>query len=286
MGVIENLARRFPQLYLTPAKGVSETPVYRNITRKGEEYQGTLSDHFTGTERDFTESVRTPAGDAEIIFLANRSDFECFYRIMGCKCENTDVPATCGAGTISGINDWSKIKEHKKEYESLGGTDWNAEFKLFTKDKKNYTTSLIILSEGPYSALPAGTAGFSAGEWLRISLGIRRYHELTHFVCRKMFPELRDIVFDEVLADAIGITETMGIYDERLAGLFLFDLPGHEGRLKNYVPAEAYPKTEEKAKKLVRYFGQESGNMKEGLFERMIDWELRGKKYIDGETDS
>lgn len=280
--VLEKLARRFPQLYLTPAEGMSKTPLYRSIVRQGQEYAGILEDHFLGSERDSYELVETPAGEAEAVFLAERKDFECFYRIMGYRCENADIPATCGAGAISGINDWSKIRNHKMEYLLSGGTDWQEEFAGFTKDKKNYTSSVIILSEGPYSALPAEEAGRPEEEWLRISLTIRKYHELTHFVCRKKFPELQDAVYDEVLADAIGIIRAEGSYDAKLARLFLFDSGKHSGRLKNYVSPEELPAAEKKAEALIRFFETETRECPADIFATMLRLEPLGKACFDG----
>lgn len=48
--------------------------------------------------------------------------------------------------------------------------------------------------------------------WIRASDDIRKYHELTHFVCRRLYPDLIDKVRDELIADAVGICAAFGEY--------------------------------------------------------------------------
>lgn len=150
MSVIKELAERFPQLYLKPEKGVSQSELYRSIVRRGEKYSGELS-HFKGSEGDSLTTAHTPAGTVEMVFLRNREDFECFYRIMAAKCEPVSIPRSVGASYIGGINDWSKIHSHMEDYRKNGGSDEDDEFRRFTADKSNYKTSIILLSEGFYS---------------------------------------------------------------------------------------------------------------------------------------
>ena len=76
MMVIETLAKRFPQLYLKPQTGVSQSELYRAIVRKGYRYEGSLS-HFTGSAKDSLTSEQTPAGEVTVVLLGDRADFEC-----------------------------------------------------------------------------------------------------------------------------------------------------------------------------------------------------------------
>ena len=104
MSVISDLAKRFPQLYIEPKEGASQSELYRGIVRRGEQYSGELT-HFTGSDEDSLTIAKTPAGTVEMIFLKNRGDFECFYRIMAEKCEPVPVLRSVGASYIGGIND-------------------------------------------------------------------------------------------------------------------------------------------------------------------------------------
>ena len=99
------------------------------------------------------------------------------------------------------------LSEDEEEYLRAGGSEEGLieEFKRFTSDKKNYTDALIILSTGPYSAVPAAEAGL----------------ECTHFICRRLFREKIDAVWDELVADAVGLVAAFGRYDVDLASRFL-----------------------------------------------------------------
>ena len=235
MMIIETLAKRFPQLYLKPEKGVSQSELYRAIVRKGNRYEGSLS-HFATSPQDSLTVEKTPAGEVTVVFLANRDDFECFYRIMACRCEPVEVPPTMGACYISGIHDWSRIHAHMAAYRESGGDDPSGEFARFTAVPSNYKQTLLLLSDGPYSAVPAERTHYDSETWLRLSREIRKYHELTHFVCRKLFPEKKNPIWDELLADCMGLLFATGEYSVPLAQSFLGIENGVYvgGRLENY----------------------------------------------------
>ena len=236
MTVVETLAKRFPQLYLKPEAGVSGSDLYRAIVRKGYRYEGSLS-HFTGSDDDSLTLEQTPAGEVTVVLLAHRADFECFYRIMACRCEPAEVPATMGGSYISGINDWSRIHDHMAAYRENGGDDPSGEFARFTAVPANYKQTLLVLSGGPYSAVAAERTPYDSETWLCLSRKIRKYHELTHFVCRRLFPEKKHPVWDELLADCMGLVFATGEYNVPLAQTFLGIADGVYvgGRLENYI---------------------------------------------------
>ncbi|MGN0655546.1 MAG: DUF7005 family protein [Ruminiclostridium sp.] len=239
MSVISELAKRFPQLYIKPEKGASRSDLYRGIVRCGEQYSGELT-HFIGSDEDSLTIAETPAGTVEMVFLKNREDFECFYQIIADKCEPVPVLRSVGAAYIGGINDWSKIHAHMAEYEKNGGTDTDSEFRRFTADKGNYKTSMILLSDGFYSNISYDETPYGKEEWLRISLEIRKYHELTHFVCRHFFPGNIKPIWDELLADFYGLLCATGRYEPAMALKFLGIHSGKytTGRLERYVEGQ------------------------------------------------
>ena len=76
-------------------------------------------------------------------------------------------------------------------------------------------------------------------EWIQRSVRIRLYHELTHFICRKFWPEKKDALRDEIYADCIGLVAAFDDYDTYLAKLFLgIDKEQYRkgGRLEHYAP--------------------------------------------------
>lgn len=233
--IIDRLCRRFPQLALPIRHGQRDTPEYRSAVLRGEPV--CREPDFIGSPEDMLETVETPAGKAEILYLALREDFEHALRALAYRCEPVEIPAAVGASTVRGLINWEKIRAHKAEYLACGKTDWNEEFKRFTAEKRNYLDTILLLSKGDYSAVPAGFTGLSQEEWTAKSGVIRKYHELTHFVCRTLYPHNVEAIRDEVIADAIGLTAAFGCYDARLAKRFLGIEDGvfHEGgRLSHY----------------------------------------------------
>ena len=94
-----------------------------------------------------------------------------------------------------------------------------------------------MLSQGYYSALLPAEAGFPGKEWLELSYTIRKYHELAHFVSQRLYPENKDALRDEILADMNGIIAALGHFDAELEGKLLGIRNGEyvHGRLENYV---------------------------------------------------
>ena len=241
--VLEILSRRYPQLLFPLGYDTKDTPEYRNAVGRGVPYHGKLA--FTLSEKDRLMTAETPAGKAEMLLLDDRQDFERCVCALAYRCEPREIPASMGAVTVGGLINWEKIRRYLREYAANNGKDPDAAFRLFTADINNYTDRIILLSSGWYSAVAPETVGLPAEEWREKSVVIRQYHELTHFVCRTIYPDDIDVVRDEILADMIGIMAAFGDYDDRLARMFL-GIEGDRycgGRLENYVkrrePAEA-----------------------------------------------
>lgn len=240
---LELLLYRYPQLGLPPKKEMAMGKEYIDIVRKGN-LPETLVNPFQMSKEDQYDLMENPAGPVEVFFLKCRNDFERTVKILAYRGEKEEIPSTMGAVTIWGINDWRKINAHKNQYFEQGGKNWTKEFSEFTKVKQNYQDVLILVSEGDYSALPAEKTKFADCEWKQFSRIIRTYHELTHIVSRKLFPEHKNVLRDEILADCIGLTKALGEYDRKLALDFLGikeDGKYIGGRLENYLPKDAEP---------------------------------------------
>ncbi len=230
------LAERFPQLYIPLNPGARESLQYKNMVLRGQESDRELRG-FSFSETDKLTLWQTPAGPVEVLYLENRADFEHCVCALAYRCEPRPIPASMGATTLSGLNDWGRIRAHRAAYEEAGGKEWQKELRRFTADPANYRATLILVSRGCYSAVPSEMMNLPPAEWLDRSLTIRTYHELTHFVCRKWYPQDLDPIRDEVIADAIGLVAAFGTYDPRKAALFLgieSDTYRQGGRLENY----------------------------------------------------
>ncbi len=235
MHVLEMLSSRYPQLLLPIESGISKTETYKNAVLRGIKVDTELA--FSLSAQDALSLYQTPFGDVDVLFLANRNDFEHAYMALAYRCEPTAILPSVGAGIISGLINWKKIHEHQSFWQESGHTDWPTEFRRFTSEKQNYCDTLILLSSGPYSAIPAEWVYMAADEWARISVQIRMYHELTHFICRKAEPKKKDKLRDEIYADCIGLLSAFGKYDTKMAKLFLGienDSYRYGGRLEHY----------------------------------------------------
>lgn len=234
--VFEILAKDYPLIYLNPDKDTKET--YRGVVLSGNEPETKSLAHYTGSEEDLLEEADTPAGAVRIVTLGNRRDYELVVRgFMAVKAGPlAKIPRSQGASELTVYN-WGKINAHLAAFPEEQQSE---EFARFTAKKENYVEALIVLSVGPYSNIPAEKTGFSEEEWLKASQTIRRYHECTHFICRKLYPENIDAVWDELAADAVGIRAATGRYDTELAKTFLGIKDGRYagGRLENYAPKE------------------------------------------------
>ena len=230
--VLNALAEAYPQLYLVPDR--DEQEAYRRVVLRGEEPETTRLDHYRGSEYDRMETVDTPAGPVRVVTLGDRRDFELVLRgLMAAKNGPlAPIPESQGAAMLTVFN-WPRIRAHLAAFPE---EEQAAEFKRFTSVKENYLDMLVVLSRGPYSGVPATAVGLSEEEWLDRSDTIRRYHELTHVICRRLYPEDVDPVRDELIADAVGLYAAFGRFDPETEKLFLGVKDGRYvgGRLENY----------------------------------------------------
>ncbi len=259
--VLEALAECYPQLYLRPGEGMEDA--YKDAALRGNRPENPSLELFRGSGRDLLTKEQTPAGPVKVLYLYRREDFENALRLLVYRCRPEEIPFTLGAMTVDGLANWKKINDHRTAYLAAGHTDWAEEWKRFTSDRGNYRDTLIILSDGPYSGVSAERSGMPQGDWLEISRKIRLYHECTHVICRRLFPQQKEAVWDEIVADAIGIRKALGHYDAKLAGLFLgVSENGYTGgRLENYISEEekaSIPDLAAKVYGLLKWIEQES----------------------------
>src|SRR5262249_55464308 len=137
---------------------------------------------------------------------------------------------------------WSRIATYrdawKRERPDATDEDWNEEFRQLIPHKARYQDRMILLSRGPYSGIAAAAIGFDEDDWLARSLVLRREHEFTHYFTYRVFGIMRNHVFDELVADFVGLVRALGRYRADLALRFLGleDFPRYRqgGRLEVY----------------------------------------------------
>ena len=230
--VLERLAADYPQLYLNPDTDTQET--YRRVVLRGEEPERKSPTHYRGDPADREELMETPAGSVRVVTLGNRQDFELALRSLMAAKDGplTPIPESQGAAMLTVFN-WPRIHAHLALFPE---EERAAEFKRFTAVRENYIDMLVLLSRGPYSHVDAATMGETEEEWLEHSDTIRRFHELTHVICRRLYPGDVAPIRDELAADAVGLIAAYWRFDPETEKLFLGIRDGRYtgGRLGNY----------------------------------------------------
>ena len=233
--VLERLAADYPQLYLNPDTDSQEA--YRRVVLRGETPQTKSLAHYRGDRADRDEIADTPAGCVRVVTLGNRQDFELALRSLMAAKDGplVPIPESQGAAMLTVFN-WPRIHAHLALYPE---EERAAEFKRFTAVRENYVDMLVLLSRGPYSRVDAAAVGETEEEWLGHSDTIRRYHELTHVICRRLYPGDVAPIRDELVADAVGLYAAYGCFDPETEELFLGIRDGRYvgGRLGNYTDA-------------------------------------------------
>ncbi|HET7620611.1 MAG TPA: hypothetical protein VFK39_01795 [Gemmatimonadaceae bacterium] len=245
IGVAECLRRRLVQLRFPIEAGMSATAAYRAATRKGELDCASRS---AGLAFESPAEIRilvhpTAAGRVPVVICGARSDFVSLVRALVHRNEPVDVPDSMGACIVARYNNWDRIASlrarwsREREKDRSAGC-WTEEFRRMIPQTELYQDSFILLSSGPYSAVPAYAMGLDASEWLGLSLTIRLEHECAHYVTRRLLGSMRNSLIDELIADYVGISAAAGRYRAdwflRFMGLESTQRYRRGGRLENY----------------------------------------------------
>jgi uncharacterized protein DUF7005 len=225
-GAFAVLREHLPQLAFPIREGISETEPYRAATRRGvpvetiPEAAGLELEHPEAIELEIHES---PAGRIPLLIARRRPEFVALIRALTRRNEPAPVPGSQGALMVSGYNNWSRVRELRRAWEALEPSaretaTWGEEFQRIQGRRELYQDRFILLSDGPYSAVPAADLGLAEDEWRELSLAIRRDHECTHYFTRRLFGSMRNNALDELIADWAGLTGATGRFR---AGWFL-----------------------------------------------------------------
>ena len=243
-GAFAVLQERLPQLRFPIRAGISETEPYRAATRRGIPVE-TLPE-ATGLPIARPEAIEvvihpSPAGRIPLLIARSRPEFVALIRALTKKNEPEPVPDAQGALMVSGYNNWSRVGELRRRWEALdpAGREtatWGEE--LQRTPRELYQDRFILLSDGPYSAVPAADLGLDETEWREMSLVIRREHECAHYLTRRLFGSMRNNLLDELIADYAGLVAATGGFRAdwflRFVGLEEFPRYRPGGRLDLY----------------------------------------------------
>ncbi len=273
-GFVQALQNRLIQLNFPVREGMSQDPEYQAAVKKGrfpeEPGPGPL---FVNHEQLELFMHKSPAGSIGVLLAGERQDFVTLVQALLHKNEPASVPESLGAFMVSGYNNWDRIKSYKIEWLKNQGNprddfSWMLEFEKLKKQKDLYQDRFIILSSGPYSNIPAENLGLDTQEWENISIALRLEHECAHYFTRRVFSSMRKNLWDEILADYMGITAARGSFSADWLLLFmgLENYPEYRagGRFEKYVP-ETLP---EKALGVLRLMTVEAARHLQDLDQR------------------
>ena len=210
-GVFPVLRRVLHQLRFPIREGMGGVEAYRAATRRGDlSALGTGGLFEGGLQLVSPETLRlelhpTPAGQIPVLTAPVREDFIALVQALTRRNEPTPLPDSMGALMVGGYNNWDRVRRYREAWERGGVGVWDEAFKRLVTQKELYQDRFILLSEGPYSGVPASRVGLKNEAWLRVSHDIRREHECAHYYCRRVLGSMRRHVHDEVIADAYAL---------------------------------------------------------------------------------
>lgn len=235
------LRKCYPQLNFPIAEGINKTQDYIDAVLKGKPQATDGTPALAKPESLNIKLHPSIAGTVPVLIVADDRDFVRLVQCLLHKNNPTPVPQSMGALLANGVNNWDRLHRLKAKWLRTNPAEtWNQEFsKNVLPNPDLYKDKLIVLSTKPYSNVPAGRLGLTDEEWAAYSLSIRLEHECTHLYTLNRYGCASNNLHDELIADYIGISKTIGTYNKEwmLAFMGLENYPAYrEGaRLENYL---------------------------------------------------
>ena len=220
----DDLRLILPQLLLQPGNDVRNSDAYQRLVMKGEpaDADDLKRAPVLHDPSGVTISIaQHPTGAVPVMCFRNHEDFVLAVRCLAHRCEAVPVPPTVHAQAISGLIHWGLIRELDMQTRC----------------------QILLMHRAPYSSLSAKTIPGQpeTDRWIELSQTWRLEHELTHIACRRLVGEMRINLYDEIVADAMGMIAALGHFDADLfrrgLGLSLDGIPDAEARANVYVTA-------------------------------------------------
>lgn len=212
------LSRSLPQLSFPIREGISREPDYRAATLAGRD--PSELDAATGLCLEQPQALElhlhaTAAGRIPLLIVRRRPEFVALLRALCKRGEPVPVADAQGAQMVAGFNNWARLRALREAWEQTPPEEretesWNEEFARIKPAKDLYQDRFILLSDGPYGAVPAADLGLDTDDWKAMSLVIRREHECAHYLTRRLLGSMKNHALDELLADYAGIATAAG----------------------------------------------------------------------------
>lgn len=245
-GAAAVLREHLPQLHFPIRSGMSASADYLAATRRG--VPPDILPEATGLDLPHRERIGlelhpSPAGRLPVIVARGREEFVALVQALSARNEPRPVAAAQGALAVSGYINWSRVRARREAWQRTDRSarqtaTWEEEMARLKTRPESFQDRFILLSDGPYSAIPAAEMGLGEDEWRALSLAIRRDHECAHYFTRRLLGSMRNRLLDELIADYAGIAAATGRFRadwlRRFLGLEDFPRLRPGGRLEVY----------------------------------------------------
>ena len=229
--VFSYLQTKLPQLNIPIRPGMASTATYRRVARRGETFRhDDFGDHLTLEVPDELRLLiqEHPAGALPVLTTSNRKDFLTLLCALGGRSEPRPFPTTVNAQLISGYNNWDRVGRYRDAWQRRRDrsltNDWAAEMQRVIRTEPSlFQDRIVLVTDAPYSGVTASELEFAItdSEWRRCSMSLRLEHEFTHYATKRLWGTMRTNLFDELLADFMGITHVLGRFSKDAFSRFL-----------------------------------------------------------------
>lgn len=244
---IDKLQVCLPQLKMQIYEGVSQSEQYKDTVLRGVPFEE--AGFETIAKYQEPEAIKlwiclNDAGSLPVIQTSNYLDFVHLNRAMAHKCEPVEIVKGIHAVFVAGLPNPGRLKQNKDQWEAGGmgrvdGESWSdAMTRLMQEDKTHFYDKIILMHNVPYGDVSADKVKLSEKDWLDKSSALRLEHEMTHYTTNRMLRSFRLNIHDELLADFMGFTKSLGFFTADLffPAMGISDNKIPQGcRFRNYV---------------------------------------------------
>ena len=195
-----DLRLNLPQLMISPTKEA----------RLGSQYKRLVLQGVDADSKDIDGGLREPdgfsiflkehwCGSIPVVKVKSHTEFTHILQCLVYRCEPVRIQRSVHSQAVSGLIHWGLIKHFDN----------------------THRCSILVLHDSPYSSISFNLIpGMkNEAEWIHCSYIWRLEHELTHVACKSLVGEMRLNLYDELLADSIGMRASLGYFDATLFGL-------------------------------------------------------------------
>ena len=238
---LQKMQECLPQLCIPIEDGVSHNKSYKAAVLRGVPFADAGFDEIATYEDPDAITLHMythDAGSLPVVETSNYNDFEHLNRALVSKCEPVRIADGIHAAFIAGLPNPGRMLQ-LQDGASQRGEPWESAMqRLLNEDKTNFYDKIVLLHISSYGNVPASDVGLSELDWIEKSSLLRIEHEMTHYATNRMLGSFRLNIHDELLADFMGFTKSLGFFSSDLffsaMGIGDNEIP-HGCRFRNYV---------------------------------------------------